>query len=53
MSKKFKTPEEEQDYLDSISFYNLVKAIDEKWAHTYLEYVEGETQEVEETLSEL
>jgi len=51
MSKRFKTPEEQQEYLDSISFSNLVKAIDEKWSHTYKEYVEDETEE--EVLSEL
>lgn len=29
--------EEKKDYLESISFSNLVKAIDEKWSHTYID----------------
>jgi len=31
------TNEEKREYLDSISFSNLVKAIDEKWSHTYID----------------
>lgn len=38
MSMRFKTPEEKTKYLESISFQNLVKAIDEKWGHTYKDY---------------
>ena len=35
--KKKMTNEEKREYLDSISFSNLVKAIDEKWSHTYID----------------
>jgi hypothetical protein len=31
------TYEEKQEYLEKISFSNLVKAIDEKWSHTYID----------------
>jgi len=54
MTKKKMAPEEKSAYLESISFSNLVKAIDEKWSHTYLEYVEKEPSEKEgEDLLEL
>lgn len=42
MSKKQMTQEEKLEYLDSISFRNLVKAIDEKWSHTYEDYIDEE-----------
>ena len=42
-----KTEEEKLQHLESISFSNLVKAIDEKWSHTYLEYVPEEDFEEE------
>jgi uncharacterized protein YprB with RNaseH-like and TPR domain len=31
------TKEQKQEYLEKISFSNLVKAIDEKWSHTYID----------------
>jgi hypothetical protein len=31
------TEEEQKEHLQSISFSNLVKAIDEKWSHTYID----------------
>ena len=31
------TKEEKQEYLEKISFSNLVKAINEKWSHTYID----------------
>jgi hypothetical protein len=37
MTKSKMTPEEREEYLDSISFSKLVKEIDEKWSHTYEE----------------
>ena len=40
-----KTQEEKLEHLESISFSNLVKAIDEKWSHTYEDYVEEEFEQ--------
>jgi len=37
MPKKKPTAEERQKHLEAISFSNLVKAIDEKWSHTYID----------------
>jgi len=37
MPRKKLTVEEKKEYLESISFSNLVKAIDEKWSHTYVD----------------
>jgi len=37
MPKKNLTAEEKQEHLEAISFSNLVKAIDEKWSHTYID----------------
>jgi hypothetical protein len=37
MSKKKMTNEEKQEHLKSITFSKLVKDIDEKWSHTYLD----------------
>ena len=37
MAKPKMTPEEKQEYLKSISFKNLVKEIDAKWSHTYID----------------
>jgi len=31
------TKEEKQEYLEKISFSNLVKAINEKWSHAYID----------------
>ena len=45
MPKSKMSPEEEQVYLESISFSNLVKAIDEKWSHTYLDVPEQDSFE--------
>ena len=47
MSKLKMTPEEKLQHLESISFSNLVKAIDKKWSHTYLEYVPEKDYEEE------
>jgi len=33
-----------KEKLDKVSFSNLVKAINEKWSHTYVDYVEEEGQ---------
>jgi len=35
--RKTMTTEEHQEHMQLISFSNLVKAIDEKWSHTYVE----------------
>jgi len=42
------------EYLDSMSFSNLVKAIDEKWSHTYVnvEYNEPELNPLQVLLEE-
>jgi hypothetical protein len=45
MTKTRMTQEEKLEYLDSISFSNLVKAIDEKWSHTYEDYIEEEFEQ--------
>lgn len=37
MPKKKLTTEEKKEHLEAISFSNLVKAIDEKWSHTYVD----------------
>ena len=37
MARKKLTDEEQKQYLETISFSNLVKAIDEKWSHTYID----------------
>lgn len=37
MPKKKLTDEEKEAHLEKISFSNLVKAIDEKWSHTYID----------------
>jgi len=37
MPKKKLTAEEKQEHLEAISFSNLVRAIDEKWSHTYID----------------
>jgi hypothetical protein len=37
MPKRKLTAEEQREYLEEISFSNLVKAIDEKWSHTYID----------------
>ena len=37
MPKKKFTTEEKKEHLEAISFSNLVKAIDEKWSHTYVD----------------
>jgi len=37
MPKRKLTAEEQIEYLEKISFSNLVKAIDEKWSHTYID----------------
>ena len=50
MSKRKMTPEEKQEYLESISFKTLVKAIDEKWSHTYLEPIIEDYKEESEEL---
>jgi len=46
MLKKRMTEEEKLAYLESISFSNLVKAIDEKWSHTYQDYIEEKTEDL-------
>lgn len=53
MPKRKMSPEEKQDYLESISFSNLVKAIDEKWSHTYVDanVSEEDSNESEEETS--
>jgi hypothetical protein len=45
MPKAKMTEKQKKEYLDSISFSNLVKAIDEKWSHTYLEIPEQDCEE--------
>lgn len=45
MNKTKMTQEEKLEYLDSISFSNLVRAIDEKWSHTYKDYVDEEFEQ--------
>jgi len=42
------TPEEKKEHLDKISFSNLVKEIDEKWGHTYQEYVPTKDDDLED-----
>jgi len=37
MPKRKLTAEEQREYLKEISFSNLVKAINEKWSHTYID----------------
>ena len=41
------------EYLDSMSFTNLVRAIDEKWSHTYqaVDYVKPELNPLQEILA--
>ena len=51
MRKSKMSPEERQEYLESISFNNLVKAIDEKWSHTYVDVPEQDSNESEEETS--
>jgi hypothetical protein len=53
MSKSKMTPEEKQEYLETISFSNLVKAIDEKWSHTYIDPPEVEESDIEALLQTL
>ncbi len=36
-TRKKMTLKEHKEHMDSISFSSLVKAIDEKWSHTYVE----------------
>ena len=45
MPRKKLTVEEKKEYLESISFSNLVKAIDEKWSHTYIDPLKEEDLE--------
>jgi len=45
MSKKKMTPEEKQEYLNSISFSKLVEEIDAKWSHTYIDVSHLESDE--------
>jgi hypothetical protein len=45
MNKNKMTQEEKLEYLNSISFSNLVKAIDEKWSHTYEDYIDEEFEQ--------
>ena len=47
MPRKKLTPEEKQEYLEKISFINLVEAINEKWSHTYIDYEPEEDYEEE------
>ena len=42
-----KTPEEKARHLEEISFSNLVKAIDEKWSHTYIDVPVQEEDDLE------
>jgi len=37
MARKKLTAEEKKEHLEAISFSNLVKAIDERWSHTYVD----------------
>jgi len=37
MPRKKLTAEEHKKHLEEISFSNLVKAINEKWSHTYID----------------
>jgi len=37
MPRKKLTSEEHKKHLEEISFSNLVKAINEKWSHTYID----------------
>ncbi|MDB4378611.1 hypothetical protein N9Z41_02455 [bacterium] len=48
MNKPKMTQEEKLEYLDSISFSNLVRAIDEKWSHTYEDYIDEEFEQQHE-----
>lgn len=41
------------EYLESISFRNLVKAIDEKWSHTYEPVKLTEEEEIEVILEKI
>jgi len=45
-----KTQEEKIQHLEEISFSNLVKAIDKKWSHTYIDPPEVEESDVEALL---
>lgn len=45
MPKKKLTAEEKKEHLEAISFSNLVKAIDEKWSHTYVDPLKEEDLE--------
>ena len=44
MPRKKLTAEEHKKHLEEISFSNLVKAIDEKWSHTYIDYKEDDLE---------
>jgi hypothetical protein len=44
MPKRKLTAEEQREYLKEISFSNLVKAIDEKWSHTYVDFKEDDLE---------
>jgi len=45
MPKRKMSPEEKREYLDSLSFTNLVKAINKKWSHTYIDVLEQDYKE--------
>lgn len=44
MPKNKLSPEEKAEHLEKISFSNLVKDIDEKWSHTYIDYKEDDLE---------
>jgi len=44
MLKRNLTVEEKEKYWEEISFSNLVKAIDKKWSHTYIDYKEDDLE---------
>jgi len=51
MSKNKMNDEELIEHMKTISFSNLVKEINDKWSHTYIDFIEeGSTEEPEESL---
>ena len=46
MPRKKLTAEEHKKHLEEISFSNLVKAIDEKWSHTYIDSPKEDNLEI-------
>jgi hypothetical protein len=48
MRKPKMTDKEKAEHMKTISFSNLVKEIDEKWSHTYIDFAEEDYKEESE-----